>query len=131
MPSSAIQSAVASGQSAALARQLGSHGHGWKGPSGTENKMLSQERRRKLPTLPLTSSLLFTVYWAGLVEDQKALCICLCGRQQGGTEKKIQTSLSPGCQIQSIWSMATVTFQKGEGKIPLPLETAGIPSVLH
>lgn len=110
MPSAA-QPAAASGQSAALARQLGSHGHGWTGPSGTENKMLSQERRRKLPTLPLTSSLLFTVYWAGMLEDQKALCICLCGGQQGGTEKKIQT-------ISKSWVPNTIYLVHGNCHFP-------------
>lgn len=108
-----------------LARQLGCHGHGWTGPSGTENKMLSQERRRKLPTLPLTSSLLFTVYWGPdwLRTKRLYLFASVDGGQQGRAEKRIQ-SLSPGCQTQSlIWSMATVTFQNGEGKICLLLET--------
>lgn len=33
-------------------KQLGRHAQGWTGPSGTENKTLFQEKRRKLPRSP-------------------------------------------------------------------------------
>lgn len=98
-----------------LARQLGCHGHGWTGPSGTENKMLSQERRGKLPTLSLTSSLLFIVYWGpDWLKIKRLYLFAYVEDSREGLRRRYRPSLSPGCQTPSVFCPWQLSLFKKE-----------------
>jgi hypothetical protein len=77
--------------------------------------MLSQERRRKLPTLPLTSSRLFTVYWGpDWLKIKRLYLFAYVEDSREGLRRRHRPSLSPGWQTPSVFHPWQLSLSKKE-----------------